>query len=120
MVNRFDAWTEAQDKLLAETVLRHVREGSTQQVAFSEAGEAINRTGAACGYRWNKFVRHKYMDELAQAKRDRRKSYPRGTDLGINSALVKDLMLYAGQKGRTATDVAEEAIRHYLQGVAVK
>ena len=31
---RQDAWLEQDDELLAETVLRHVREGSTQLSAF--------------------------------------------------------------------------------------
>ena len=33
---RQDAWIEENDTLLAETVLRHVREGSTQLSAFEE------------------------------------------------------------------------------------
>lgn len=35
---RQDAWTDEDDLLLAETVLRHVREGSTQLNAFEEVG----------------------------------------------------------------------------------
>ena len=33
---RQDAWTHENDVLLAETVLRHVREGSTQLNAFEK------------------------------------------------------------------------------------
>ena len=36
---RQDAWTDEDDLLLAETVLRHVREGSTQLNAFEEVGD---------------------------------------------------------------------------------
>ena len=50
---RQDAWTDENDLLLAETVLRHVREGSTQLNAFEEVGDKLNRTSAACGFRWN-------------------------------------------------------------------
>ena len=57
---RQDAWTEEDDLLLAETVLRHVREGSTQLNAFEEVGDKLNRTSAACGFRWNAVVRHNY------------------------------------------------------------
>lgn len=60
MKTRQDAWTEENDLLLAETVLRHVREGSTQLNAFEEVGDKLNRTSAACGFRWNAVVRHKY------------------------------------------------------------
>ena len=41
---RQDAWTDEDDLLLAETVLRHVREGSTQLNAFEEVGDRLNRT----------------------------------------------------------------------------
>ena len=65
---RQDAWSEENDLLLAETVLRHVREGSTQLNAFEEVGDKLNRTSAACGFRWNAVVRHQYEKALALAK----------------------------------------------------
>lgn len=69
---RQDAWTEENDLLLAETVLRHVREGSTQLNAFEEVGDKLNRTSAACGFRWNAVVRHKYEKALQLAKKQRK------------------------------------------------
>lgn len=36
---RQDAWTKDEDLLLAEVVLRHIREGSTQLKAFEEVGK---------------------------------------------------------------------------------
>lgn len=69
---RQDAWTEENDLLLAETVLRHVREGSTQLNAFEEVGDKLNRTSAACGFRWNAVVRHKYEKALELAKKQRK------------------------------------------------
>lgn len=69
---RQDAWTEEDDLLLAETVLRHVREGSTQLNAFEEVGDKLNRTSAACGFRWNAVVRRKYEKALALAKKQRK------------------------------------------------
>ncbi|BBP92967.1 hypothetical protein BsIDN1_65850 [Bacillus safensis] len=67
---RQDAWSEENDLLLAETVLRHVREGSTQLNAFEEVGDKLNRTSAACGFRWNAVVRHQYEKALALAKKN--------------------------------------------------
>lgn len=72
MKNRQDAWTEENDLLLAETVLRHVREGSTQLNAFEEVGDKLNRTSAACGFRWNAVVRHQYEKALQLAKKQRK------------------------------------------------
>lgn len=69
---RQDAWTEENDLLLAETVLRHVREGSTQLNAFEEVGDKLNRTSAACGFRWNAVVRHQYEKALQLAKKQRK------------------------------------------------
>lgn len=69
---RQDAWLDENDELLAETVLRHVREGSTQLNAFEEAGDTLNRTAAACGFRWNAVVRREYEKDLREAKKDRK------------------------------------------------
>lgn len=69
---RQDAWTVEDDLLLAETVLRHVREGSTQLNAFEEVGDRLNRTSAACGFRWNAVVRHNYEKALQLAKKQRK------------------------------------------------
>lgn len=71
---RQDAWLTQDDELLAETVLRHVREGSTQLSAFEEVGDALNRTAAACGFRWNAVVRREYEEELAEAKKERKQT----------------------------------------------
>jgi RsfA family transcription factor len=39
-ITRQDAWTQDEDILLAEVVLRHIREGGTQLSAFEEVGKA--------------------------------------------------------------------------------
>lgn len=69
---RQDAWSHEDDLLLAETVLRHIREGSTQLNAFEEVGDKLNRTSAACGFRWNAEVRSKYVNAIDLAKRQRK------------------------------------------------
>lgn len=72
--SRSDAWTPEDDVTLAELVLRHIREGSTQLVAFEEAAALLGRTAAACGYRWNGVVRRHYADAIKEAKQVRRKA----------------------------------------------
>ncbi|WP_017472665.1 RsfA family transcriptional regulator [Amphibacillus jilinensis] len=71
---RQDAWSHEDDLLLAETVLRHIREGSTQLNAFEEVGDQLNRTSAACGFRWNAEVRQNYDQAVAIAKRQRKQN----------------------------------------------
>lgn len=78
---RQDAWHKENDELLAEAVIKHVKEGSTQLNAFEEAGDALNRTAAACGFRWNAVVRRLYEKELAEAKKERKE---RMRVLGMN------------------------------------
>ncbi|WAA13698.1 RsfA family transcriptional regulator [Fervidibacillus halotolerans] len=69
---RQDAWTKDEDLLLAEVVLRHIREGSTQLKAFDEVGKKLNRTAAACGFRWNSTVRKQYQSAIELAKKQRK------------------------------------------------
>ncbi|MED1202180.1 RsfA family transcriptional regulator [Heyndrickxia acidicola] len=69
---RQDAWTHDEDLLLAEIVLRHIREGGTQLQAFEEVGKQMNRTAAACGFRWNSYVRKQYKSGIELAKKQRK------------------------------------------------
>lgn len=69
---RQDAWTQDEDVLLAEVVLRHIRDGSTQLKAFEEVGKKLSRTAAACGFRWNSYVRKQYQSGIELAKKQRK------------------------------------------------
>jgi prespore-specific regulator len=69
---RQDAWTNDEDLLLAEVVLRHIREGTTQLAAFEEVGRRLSRTAAACGFRWNSYVRKQYKTGIEVAKKQRK------------------------------------------------
>lgn len=100
--SRSDAWTPEDDVTLAELVLRHIREGSTQLVAFEEAAALLGRTAAACGYRWNGVVRRHYADAIKEAKQVRRKALeerrhrrPHRTQimLGDNHEFTLDLLI---------------------------
>src|SRR5699024_10047043 len=70
---RQDAWSHEDYLLLAETVLRHIREGSTELNAFEEVGDELNRTSAACGFRCNAEVRNKYIQAFEVSKKQRKK-----------------------------------------------
>ncbi len=73
---RQDAWTVEDDAILAEIVLRHIRDGSTQLAGFNEASRRLGRTAAACGFRWNACVRKQQRSiiEVAKEERKERKS----------------------------------------------
>ena len=70
--SRQDAWTSEEDHILANTVLRYIREGGTQLDAFKEVALQLKRTPAACGFRWNANIRKIYEDKVEQAKRSRK------------------------------------------------
>lgn len=69
---RQDAWSKDEDVLLAEVVLRHIREASTQLAAFEEVGKKLSRTPAACGFRWNSLIRKQYESAIILAKKHRK------------------------------------------------
>ncbi|QED47433.1 RsfA family transcriptional regulator [Cytobacillus dafuensis] len=69
---RQDAWSNDEDLLLAELVLRHIREGGTQLQAFEMVGKKLSRTAAACGFRWNSYVRKQYKSGIELAKKQRK------------------------------------------------
>ncbi len=79
-MERKDQWSNDDDLILAETVLEHIRFDSTQLKAFNEVGERLERTPAACGFRWNSEVRKKYKTEIKEAEIQRlenKKTKPR-------------------------------------------
>lgn len=71
---RQDAWTKDEDTLLAETVLRFIREGRTQLEAFKEVANKLSRTAAACGFRWNATIRKQYHEAIQLAKESRKRN----------------------------------------------
>lgn len=71
-ITRQDAWSQDEDLILAETVLRYIREGGTQLKAFEEVGKRLSRTSAACGFRWNSYVRKQYKSGIELAKKQRK------------------------------------------------
>lgn len=64
-------WTEEEDRLLVDTVLRCIREGGSQLDAFAEVGEKLGRTPGACGFRWNAVLRRKEAAAFQEAKKQR-------------------------------------------------
>ena len=89
---RQDAWSHEDDVLLAETVLNHIREGSTQLRAFDEVGDELNRTSAACGFRWNAVVRQKYIEQIKEAKKERKQRKRQAAYLSDHRTIVRPMV----------------------------
>ncbi|MDF2606665.1 MAG: hypothetical protein K0S34_860 [Bacillales bacterium] len=71
-ITRQDAWTDEEDKLLANTVIQFILEGGTQLSAFEVVGKKLSRTSAACGFRWNSAVRKNYINDIEAAKKKKK------------------------------------------------
>ena len=94
---RQDAWTDDEDLLLAEVVLRHICEGGTQLSAFKEVGRHLSRTPAACGFRWNSYVRKQYKERIEEAKQIRKIGHyediqPKNTEFSSRSMTLDDVI----------------------------
>jgi prespore-specific regulator len=104
---RNDSWKQDDDKILADTVLMHIREGSTQLVAFETAAERLQRTSAACGFRWNADVRKRYESDIKQAKIQRQNL--KAEKIGNNSA-AKAVLAEGTELFVTVSNVEEQEI----------
>jgi prespore-specific regulator len=104
---RNDSWKQDDDKILADTVLMHIREGSTQLVAFETAAERLQRTSAACGFRWNADVRKRYESDIKQAKIQRQNL--KAEKIGNNSA-DKAVLAEGTELFVTVSNVEEQEI----------
>lgn len=119
---RQDAWSHEDDLLLAETVLRHIREGSTQLDAFEEVGDRLNRTGAACGFRWNAIVRRKYEQAIGIAKKQRRqkkRDEQRTRVIHPASAVPSMETAYMEDPAEFRQDETEETVSQQTENVPV-
>ncbi|WP_053219775.1 RsfA family transcriptional regulator [Virgibacillus senegalensis] len=120
---RQDAWSQDEDILLAETVLRYIREGKTQLEAFKEVANRLSRTPAACGFRWNASIRKQYQQEIQLAKQERKQAdhYPvyqpevqnSGKDTGLETAisLLEKLRHQYEKAGKQSTDLEIEKLK---------
>lgn len=90
---RQDAWSEAEDQQLARITLAYIKEGKTQLEAFKEVGNQLNRTSAACGFRWNATIRKLYEEEILQAKNSRNAVIPE-TSQEIDENPIETAILY--------------------------
>lgn len=119
---RQDAWSQDEDLLLAEVVLRHIREGGTQLQAFEEVGKQLTRTSAACGFRWNSFVRKQYKSgiELAKKQRKELKKQPVLNEIETYEEPVKVEAVPSPTGNEQGGTITFTAVIHYLEGLQQK
>ncbi|WHY79231.1 RsfA family transcriptional regulator [Neobacillus sp. WH10] len=116
---RQDAWSQDEDLLLAEVVLRHIREGGTQLQAFEEVGKQLSRTSAACGFRWNSYVRKQYTSGIELAKKQR-KDLKRLDDPAEREPIQETAQVAAVQSSpgcEQGITITFPAVIHFLEGI---
>lgn len=118
-LTRQDAWSQDEDLLLAEVVLRNIREGGTQLKAFEEVGKQLSRTAAACGFRWNSYVRKQYKSGIELAKKQRKEANKQGKEQGITGAAqtqakASDVPGMVQEKQKKDVNLSMEAVKQYL------
>ncbi|KIY21309.1 MULTISPECIES: RsfA family transcriptional regulator [Mesobacillus] len=118
-LTRQDAWSQDEDLLLAEVVLRNIREGGTQLKAFEEVGKQLSRTAAACGFRWNSYVRKQYKSGIELAKKQRKEANKQGKEQGITGAAqtqakANDAPDMVQEKQKKDVNLSMEAVKQYL------
>jgi len=118
---RQDAWTQDEDLLLAEIVLRHIREGGTQLQAFEETGARLSRTAAACGFRWNSYVRKQYKSGIEVAKKQRKevKKTPALEEAKVEN-VQEDMQEIDTQEVVGASGLNLQEVVSYIQNLYVK
>lgn len=115
-LDRKDSWSPSDDLILAQTVLHHIKSGSTQLSAFEEVSGRLNRTSAACGFRWNATVRKRYDDSIRLAKEERR--HNSATKANVASVPVRSVSApYSPATEQLPINAIIETIRQLQQAV---
>jgi hypothetical protein len=114
---RQDAWSQDEDLLLAEVVLRHIREGGTQLQAFEEVGKQLSRTSAACGFRWNSFVRKQYKSGIELAKKQRKEL--KKQSIPADNEITREFAAEETPSSRAAGSegITFQAVIHFLENL---
>jgi len=122
-LTRQDAWSQDEDLLLAEVVLRNIREGGTQLKAFDEVGKQLSRTAAACGFRWNSYVRKQYKSgiELAKKQRKEAKKQAKTQERAEEPAApVSEVPTSPSEQEEQQSSLSIEAVKQYLDDLYEK
>lgn len=111
---KLENWTPEEDAILVETILEHLRKKKTQKEAYEVASKKINRTTAACGYRW-KVIRKGYEEEIKKAKSEDKPNHTQQSHVGeIKPKLeFSEIVSYLKELHDKAFGHHEEILRGY-------
>ena len=118
-MKRKDAWKPEEDKILAETVIETVKGGGTQILAFDLVSEKIGRTPASVQFRWNSFLRKKYVTELAKAREFAKEEKRKTKRKKLSTEKVDKKGREDLEKGKAESVLTSNDIDKLLQWVAL-
>lgn len=72
-INLKRPWTKEEERFLGETVVEYIASGNTIEDAIEKVSKDINRTLAACKFRWHNTIRPKFKASLEIVKEERKK-----------------------------------------------
>lgn len=65
---RSDNWTDEEDLILAEVMLRYIRHGNKLGPAYEEVATRTRRTAAGANFRWQSTIKKRYETAIGIAK----------------------------------------------------
>lgn len=119
MAMRQDAWTEQDDLTLTQIVLDSIRNGNSQLAGFEEASVRLNRTAAACGFRWNSDVRKRYENEIAEAKTMRRQHKKLKLFVGDEEVTPEKELAVVSSKYKVEQSENQQPVTDYIEQIVV-
>ena len=117
---RSNAWTEEQDLLLAETVLRYIREGKTQQSAFADISEKLGRTEQAVSFRWNSELKLRFEKAVQLAMQMKKTKSPMTDSKNEKNMSLQDAINVLVQYVQNVSDSEELVVRLQTENERLK
>lgn len=117
MIERSDKWTKEHDEFLKETVLSHLKEGKTQMFAFEAAADELQRTKAACQFRFNSTLRPHLKDEMEQIKQNNLKQQKEKTtikDLTVTQQAPQESQLQLESSKQISLETVLEDLKYLV------
>lgn len=69
-------WTEEEERFLGETIVKYIESGDTIGNAIKKISKDLNRTQAACRFRWHKVIQFRFKASLEIAREQGKKNTP--------------------------------------------
>lgn len=101
MVVRYKTWTDEEEQLIVEAVIKHLISGKSRLQAFEFASKKLGRSSTSIAYRWNTKLGKENQVEVEQARMQYKES----------KSLVKGDKLYLSDVIDYVNNVNEQLVQ---------